>query len=175
MESRNEQRQGELNREPRPSRRLLVPLFDRLTAPIDPRAEDAKSYRSLDFSGALASVRREVERILNTRTVLQKSGGPLTALEYGLPDFAHVSATDMQGRADLALLITRVIEAFEPRLSQVRVNLEPHPSGQRFLVGRITANLRINVNAEPVSFPLELDVPLLPTEAIQPALATSEA
>jgi len=116
-------------------------------------------------------VRREVERILNTRTVLQKSGGPLTALEYGLPDFAHVSATDMQARADLALQITRAIEAFEPRLSQVRVNLEPHPSGQRFLVGTITANLTISVIAEPVSFPLEIDVPLLPTEAIQPALA----
>lgn len=170
MESRDEQRQsGGVSREPHPSRRLLAPLFDRLTAPIDPRNEDSKAFRSLEFSGALASVRREVQRILNTRTTVQKSRGLLTALEYGLPDFAHLAANDMQARADLALQITRAIEAFEPRLSQVRVNLEPHPSGQRFLVGTITGKLTINVISEPVSFPLEIDAPLLPAQAIQPA------
>ncbi len=166
MESRDQQRQGGLTRDPGPARRLLAPLFERLTGKVEGGGEEPTLYCFMGYGEALESVRREVHRILNTRTVLQVPGRLLTTLEYGLPDFAHVSATDMQGRAVLALQIARTIEAFEPRLSQVRVNLEPHPSGQRFLVGTVTANLTITIIPEPVSFPLQVDSALMPAEAI---------
>jgi predicted component of type VI protein secretion system len=73
-----------------------------------------------------------------------------------LPDFAHVSAGDMRARDDLAAQMSRTIEAFEPRLRDVRVILEPHPSGTRALMGAIVASMVVGVMVEPVSFPLEV-------------------
>lgn len=148
---------------------MPAPLFERLTAPADPVVENAKSYRFLDLPRAIDSVRREVARILNTRTILQTPDGLLTSREYGLPDFAHVSAADMQAHSELALRIARLIETFEPRLSQVRVTIERHPSGQRFLTGTISAKLLLNLMPEPVSFPLEMRSVLIPVDAIKPA------
>jgi type VI secretion system lysozyme-like protein len=171
MESRHKQRPGQLETAPRPERRLCAPLFERLTNAANPVEEDSKSYRFLDLSGAIESVRREIGRILNTRTILQTPYGLLTSREYGLADFAHVSATDMQAHGELALRIARIIETFEPRLSQVRVTIEPHPSGQRFLTGTISANLLLNLVPEPVLFPLEMHSIVVPVEAIQAAPA----
>lgn len=156
MESRNER--GHLEREPRPSRGSCAPLFERLTSAGDPLREASKPFRSFNVGEARESVRRELGRLLNTRALPASviAGGPLTTREYGLPDFAHVSAGDMQARADLAAVVTRAIEAFEPRLREVRVLLEPHPSGARSLAGTIAAIMVIGVMAEPVSFPLEV-------------------
>lgn len=169
MEPRDQQRPGQLENAPRPGRRLSAPLFERLTDPANPDIENAKRYRFLDLPRAIESVRREVTRILNTRTILQTPNGLLTAREYGLADFAHVSAADTQAHAELALRIARLIEIFEPRLSQVRVTIERHPSGQRFLMGSISAKLLLNLVPEPVSFPLEMHSVLLPVEAIKAA------
>lgn len=117
-------------------------------------------------------MRRELTRILNTRTSLQPANGLLTTREYGLADFVHLSAGDTQAQAALALQIARLIETFEPRLSQVHVTLEPHPSGQRFLTGTIFGKLLLNLVPEPVSFPLEMQTVLVPVEAIKIAPVT---
>lgn len=169
MESGKQQRSSELTIAPRPGRRLCAPLFDRLTGSVNPAGEDSKSYRFLDLTGAIESVKREIERILNTRTILQTPDRPLTSREYGLADFAHISAADIQAHADLALRIARIIEAFEPRLSRVRVAIAPHPSGQRFLTGTISAHLILNLVPEPVSFPLDMKSVLVPVEALKTA------
>ena len=169
MEPRNQQRPSQLKTAPRPGRRLSGPLFERLTNPANPVGDDSKSYRFLNLGAAIESVQREIGRILNTRTILQNSDGLLTSREYGLADFAHISATDMQAHVELALRIARIIETFEPRLSQVRVTIEPHPSGQPFLTGTVCANLLLNLVPEPVSFPLETHSVVVPVEAITAA------
>jgi type VI secretion system lysozyme-like protein len=135
-------------------------------------SDDANLYRFLDLPQAIDSVRRELTRILNTRTSLQPANGLLTTREYGLADFVHLSAGDTQAQAALALQIARLIETFEPRLSQVHVTLEPHPSGQRFLTGTIFGKLLLNLVPEPVSFPLEMQTVLVPVEAIKIAPVT---
>lgn len=156
MESRNQRRY--IEREPRPSRGLSAPLFERLTSIGDPLREASRPFRSLNIGEAKESVRRELKRLLNTRALpaCLTAGNRLTAREYGLPDFAHVSAGDMQARNDLAALMARAIEAFEPRLTQVQVILEPDPLGARSLTGTILASMTIGLIAEPVSFPLEV-------------------
>lgn len=164
MESRNQRDQlarsakGAGDREPRPYRGLAAPLFERLTAVGDPLRESSRPFRSFDAADARESVRRELVRLLNTRAapVPLPPGKPLTTTDYGLPDFAHVSVGDMQARNDLALRLSRAIEAFEPRLREVRVLLEPHPTSARSLTGSILANMVIGIIAEPVSFPLEV-------------------
>jgi type VI secretion system protein ImpF len=158
MEPRDQQGRG-LARDPHPARRLHAPLFDRLTNSPDAVREPSHPFRSMEMDEAIESVRRDLVRLLNTRsTPLRPSAmsGLLTTLDYGLPDFAHASAADPTARAQIADQVARVIQAFEPRLSQVRIVLEPHPSGQRFLVGRIEAKLTLGLIPETVSFPLEL-------------------
>ncbi|HEX4135057.1 MAG TPA: type VI secretion system baseplate subunit TssE [Bryobacteraceae bacterium] len=146
-------------REPRPSRRAPVPLFDRLTASSDPSREAVEPLRSLTPHLAFESVRAELQRLLNTRTRPGWSPAPgqvLTATEYGMPDFAHLSAADVVERDSFAGLIGRIIEAFEPRLKQVRVILVADPANQRALLGAIQGRIRIGIIDQPVSFPLEL-------------------
>jgi predicted component of type VI protein secretion system len=73
-----------------------------------------------------------------------------------MPDFAHLSAADVVERDSFAGLIGRIIEAFEPRLKQVRVILVADPANQRALLGAIQGRIRIGIIDQPVSFPLEL-------------------
>lgn len=157
MESRE---QHPLERDPRPAPRIRAPLFDRLTKSSDPADEAAHPCRSLSAKEAIEAVQTELSRILNSRTTLQadpRTSGMLTTVNYGLPDFSHVSALDMQARADLASRLANIIEAFEPRLSQVRVTIQAHRSGERFLAGSIEAVLRMGMIPEPVAFELYSD------------------
>jgi type VI secretion system lysozyme-like protein len=115
----------------------------------------------------IESVRRDLQRLLNTRMpparpgINGSAGAPVnisinTSINYGLPDFAHLSPADIPACEALGAAIARVIEAFEPRIAQVRVTLRSHPDDPRALVGFIEGRIRINLIAEPVSFPLEL-------------------
>lgn len=162
MESRNQRGHLEhrhLERDPRPSPGNRVPLFDRLTAPLNIAQENAGPYQSLSVREAIESVRADLSRLLNSRTVLK--GPQLTTLNFGLPDFSHVSAMDMQARNDLGTRITRIIEDFEPRLSQVRVSIEAHRSGERYLAGNVTGVLRMGTVPEPVAFELALPAAIM--------------
>jgi len=126
---------------------------------VDPAREAAEPMRSLEPAAAFESVRRDLLRLLNTRTRpgwTPAPGQALTATEYGMPDFSHISAADVLERDNFASLMTRVIEAFEPRLKQVRVTLTAHPSNQSALEGSIQGRIRIGVVDQPVSFPLEV-------------------
>lgn len=49
------------------------------------------------------------------------------------------------------------VTAFEPRLRNVRVKLEPDPSRRGTLTGILEADLWIDTVREPVSFPLIFD------------------
>jgi type VI secretion system protein ImpF len=79
-----------------------------------------------------------------------------TTVNYGIPDFSHISPADIPACDTLAASIGRIIEAFEPRIAQVRVTLTAHPSDPRALVGSIEGRIQIGLIPEPVSFPLDL-------------------
>ena len=134
-----------------------APLFDRLVdrephVPAEPRP-----LRTLDPRGLRESVRRELERMLNTRSSLPVDRlverDELTVLEYGIPDLSAYSAADEGDQRLLAGVVARAVTAFEPRLRQVSVTFERLEDGQRALRLRIDAQLVANEVAEPVSFP----------------------
>lgn len=161
MESRN--KYPNLERDPRPSPGLRVPLFDRLTSSGESFGSQREPFRTLAPGAVIESVRRDLQRLLNTRTPPGRSGSNggagasvNTSINYGLPDFAHLSPADIPACEGLGASIARVIEAFEPRIEQVRVILRSHPDDPRVLLGFIEGRIRINLIAEPVSFPLEL-------------------
>jgi type VI secretion system protein ImpF len=137
---------------------VLAPLFDRLINSGEP-VHAQEPFRHYDLPQTLLSIRRELIRLLNTRvppTLPKPPDAPSTVIDYGIPDFSHLSAADSRDRAELATLIAAKITAFEPRLRQVRVTLEPHRSRPDVLSGWMEAHLSMGLLAEPVSFEMEL-------------------
>jgi len=141
-------------RQPKPIRGARTPLFERLcnTARHEPgepaplRVEIREELRE--------SVRREVARLLNTRCLRDERNG--TVIDYGMPDFSWMSAASGDDRRLLADTIARKVAAFEPRLRQVRVTIEPDAKDRRAVVGTIEATLVVESLREPISFPLAI-------------------
>jgi type VI secretion system protein ImpF len=136
---------------------VRAPLFDRLTD-LDPEsAGELRPMRTLDRTGLRESVRRELGRLLNTRSSIpvdQLAQRPeLTVLEYGIPDLSAYSAGNDDDQRLLAGVVARAVSAFEPRLRDVRVAVVRLDDDQRSLFLRIDAVLTADEVAEPVSFP----------------------
>ena len=132
-----------------------TPLLDRLVARPDPaRGPLEQGARALDPAATLASVRREIDDLLNTRqpfAVEQADRlGPST-LTYGLPDPGWFSLKADPMREALAARIAATIEAFEPRLSEVRVSLGTSDHPERLPL-TIDGMLAAGAQPEPVSF-----------------------
>lgn len=142
--------------DPRRLRRLRLPLFDRLVPPLH-RESGLSPHIEPGIAEAIESVRRDLERLLNTRARPESArNGPetLTAIDYGLPDFAFLSSANPADQGLLSSAIVRRIEAFEPRLRNVRVALFPSKAGPHKLAGALTADVLIGYLAERVSFEL---------------------
>ncbi|HVF68442.1 MAG TPA: type VI secretion system baseplate subunit TssE [Pyrinomonadaceae bacterium] len=131
-------------------------LFERL-AGGEPRAaqEVARPFRVHETDSLKESVRRELVRLLNTRSSAGLDArGELSVLDYGLPDFGSLSALSGDDRSKLSALVAQAITAFEPRLRDVRVTAEGLRSDDRALILRLDATLVLGEHSEPVSFPL---------------------
>ncbi|HYY97116.1 MAG TPA: type VI secretion system baseplate subunit TssE, partial [Pyrinomonadaceae bacterium] len=101
------------------------------------------------------SVRRELARLLNTRsTAGLDARGEMSVLDYGVPDFTALSALSGDDRLKLSAAVAQSIAAFEPRLRDVRVTAEGLRSNDRALILRLDAMLVVGEHSEPVSFPL---------------------
>ncbi|HEY3568171.1 MAG TPA: type VI secretion system baseplate subunit TssE [Thermoanaerobaculia bacterium] len=138
---------------------VRAPLFDRLVDREPQSPAEPRPLRTLDPRGLRESVRRELERMLNTRSSLPVdrlvARGELTVLEYGIPDLSAFSAGNEDDRRLLLQLVARAVAAFEPRLRGVRVGFESErlEEGRHALRLRIDADLVTDEVAEPVSFP----------------------
>lgn len=131
-------------------------LFERL-AGGGPRGaqEGARPFRVHELESLKESVRRELARLLNTRSSAGLDArGELSVLDYGLPDFSSLSALSGDDRSKLSALVAQAVAAFEPRLRDVRVTAEGLRSNDRALILRLDAMLVMGEHSEPVSFPL---------------------
>ncbi len=148
-------------REPRPIQGAKALLFERLVDEDPYTPFEARPFRIYDARGVLASVQRELMRLLNTRCPSHtKAGMPQdgTILDYGIPDFSYRAAASESDTRDLARVLENAITAYEPRLRQVHVEASPAPHNQSAVVGVITAMLVVGAINEPVSFPLVLSL-----------------
>lgn len=132
-------------------------LFERLVDLEPRRAEEQDPARVLDPRELRASVRRELERLLNTRAPFPAEaleGRERTTLEYGIPDFGHLQTRDTGAQKRIAEEVRRAVAAYEPRLKQVKVAVEPSaaPDRERRLTVRVEAMLVVGEVMEPVSF-----------------------
>ena len=131
-------------------------LFDRLVD-LDPRTPaEPRPFRSLNRRDLRESVRRELGRLLNTRCPIPPRflyRRRRSVVDYGAPDFSSFTPGSAKDRERLAFLLARTIQAFEPRLRGVQVEVEYVDKKYRSLHVRIDAVLVVGTIAEPVSFP----------------------
>lgn len=135
-------------------------LFDRLVDE-DPyeTAREKKPLRGLSREGVRASVRRELMRVLNTRCPVsgdEAVSRERTILDYGLPDLDEGGRRVIQesDKRRIATLIRHTIEAFEPRLKDVDVEVVRLPSPGGKLMVSIDGVLTLENIMEPLSFTL---------------------
>lgn len=132
-----------------------TPLFDRLVDEQPGVHHETPPARALTRAGLVESVRRELEKLFNTRLSLPShrlEGRSRTVVDYGIPDFRELSSANPADRERLARALTEAITAFEPRLQEVRVEVEPAAETQDGLVGRISALLSTESITEPIAF-----------------------
>jgi type VI secretion system protein ImpF len=145
--------------EPNVTLSLLDRLVDQdLSLKADPPQGRAQSLRQLK-----ASLRRDIEWLLNTRRSIEAVED--TSLEtehslfnYGLPDIASLGVHSTQDQNRLLWMIESTIQNFEPRISGARVTMEPVSGGARILRFQIQGLLRIDPAPERVTFDTVLEL-----------------
>lgn len=129
-------------------------LFDKL---FDDQPVGA-ARRRLSLEQLKDSVARDLEALLNTRVVLDdgfETKFPQTnrsVAAFGLADFAGLSLANVYDRRRICHSIESAIAAHEPRLREVRVDLELHRKTVNALYFSINAVLVVRPAQEPVSF-----------------------
>jgi type VI secretion system lysozyme-like protein len=134
----------------------LPPLFERLIDVEPLENSDQLDANRLQGRDLRASVARAIARLLDTRRHVPladaAAGGPLTVLDYGIPDFGNRSPMDADARLQLGLAIRHAIRAFEPRLKEPSVEVLPPMAAGRDLEVLITGQIFDGRITEPVVF-----------------------
>jgi len=122
---------------------------------------DAEPRLALDY-GSMADLRdavsRDLEEMLNTRSesirVLSDAFPQCVAssLTYGIPDFSSQTLAGQQDRDRIRRSLERAIALHEPRLSRVRITLDPQREFERALRFRVDAVLDVGPEHEKVRF-----------------------
>jgi len=133
------------------SETLLLPsVFDRLA---DLSFNGASSPAWYDVAALTRVVRRDLEDLLNTQRAIPKLAAdfPLLAdsvVGYGVPDPSTFALDTPQGRRRFAYELCEVIKAFEPRLTDVEIEL-PGDQKDKFRELRFRVIARLKVESAP--------------------------
>ena len=142
---------------------IQASILDRLIDLEPGVSREPVQYRLLTIGRAKASVARDLENLLNTkRSVLAPPAAfrevNNSVFVYGLQDFTSQNPRSPMVRQQLRQQIEKIISRFEPRLKNVKVNLEMAAQNERNLRFRITALLVADPVTEPVTFDTYFDV-----------------
>ena len=121
-------------------------LFERLNGDVELRKGN-----SLEAC-AMASVAAHLAKMLSTR-----AGSVQTLADYGLPDLNDMRLSLHDSLSQARLAIENFIEAYEPRLSNVRVISLPRDNDQLRLAFSIEGLLEVEGFKRQVSFSARLD------------------
>jgi len=135
---------------------MLRSLLDRLIdlAP-DNRSEPVQQRASYDQ--VRTGVERDLENLLNTKCFVGELSETLPQLgrslfTYGLSDYTAKNPSSPSVRGELRQEIERMVHQFEPRLINVSVRVEAPTGTERRVRFTIAALLRVDDEAQPVSF-----------------------
>jgi type VI secretion system protein ImpF len=136
---------------------LLDKLFD-----DNPNGIDGPMVRSMSLDELKASVARDLEALLNTRMVFsgeRLAGFPectKSVLTYGLDDFSGLSLASDNDRKFICASIQNAITRHEPRLRDVKVELEIRQHSTNALFFAIEGLLVVQSANEKVNFDARL-------------------
>ncbi len=132
-------------------------LFERLTRVSKNEASDTLNYAQ-NLEALRESVLHELERLFNTRrnSLTSLLNGERTILEYGLASVETLLWQGFSVKDGLPVEIEQAIDAFEPRLKQVKALVTPIGSGIEEIQVIISGHLQLEHHSEPVRFPLKL-------------------
>lgn len=142
------------------SQRTRTPLFDRLVDWEPWKVREVPPRRTLDRKGLKESVRRELERLFNTRSPLPASRlaemapEDRTVADYGIPDPASFAPANPEDRREIAELLRRCVVAYEPRLSHVAVEARTIADEPAALIFALGGALVIDGVPKPITFPI---------------------
>lgn len=143
--------------------RVTPSVLDRLID-LDPKeTREAPQSRSTSLAALKASVRRDLEWLLNTRCFLNADEidmeeGRKSLAFYGLPDITGMSVKSPAEQARLANAVESAIRNFEPRFLDLKVWFEPPTETDRQMRFRIEASLDIDPAPEPIAFDTVLQI-----------------
>lgn len=141
-----------------PDQTVEQSLLERLIDLEPKNAVEQPLTRSQSVRQLKASLRRDLEWLLNTRRTPEAVGHEFQELEkslfnYGLPDLTSLNWESMNDRTHLSRMIETLISTFEPRLQRVRVSAIGEVSAtQNVLRFQIEGMLDMNPAPERISF-----------------------
>jgi type VI secretion system protein ImpF len=144
-------------------RSIRPSLLDRLIDEEPGNRTEAPDRRAQSLKELKDSVRRDLEWLLNSRRPPVEP--PLAAKElwrsvycYGLPDTTGMAMSSSEDRNRMARMVASAVAAFEPRLQNVTVTMEPGSAGSRVLHFQIEALLRMEPAPARVFFDTTLEL-----------------
>jgi type VI secretion system protein ImpF len=141
-----------------PDLTVTQPLLDRLINKEPKVSADAPVSRAQSVRQLKASLRRDLEWLLNTRRIPDAAPESMVQLShslynYGLPDFSALSVSSPRDRDHLLVELESTVALFEPRLKDVRITMVEAQGGYtRILHFQIEGMLQMDPVAEAVSF-----------------------
>jgi type VI secretion system protein ImpF len=140
-----------------------ISILDRLIDYEPGVSREPVQKRMADYRQVMASVRRDLENLLNTKNFTASLAAEYKELQnslfvYGLPDFTAESANSSTVRDRMREEVETAIRKFEPRLTNVTVSSEQVDQGFRSLGFRVRGLLMVDPMPEPVTFDTQCDI-----------------
>ena len=138
-------------------------ILDRLIDYEPEVSREPVQNRLADYRQLMASVRRDLENLLNTKNFVSSLAGQYKELQnslfvYGLPDFTSQNPKNPTVRDQLRQEVEMAILRFEPRIANVMVVNETDAGDYRTLGFRITGLLMVDPMPEPITFDTRFDI-----------------
>ena len=143
---------------------VIALLFDRLVDHNPRVQEEAIPFKTYTVPEVVESIARELDNLLNTRTSripysMYASREELLdtdlSYRYGLPDFSQFDVADDRGADLLVRQIRRLVEHYEPRLSNIGVRILGSDVSKRLIV-EISGVINVFPTPESFTFPVTL-------------------
>ncbi|ATO32545.1 hypothetical protein DZA65_01659 [Dickeya dianthicola] len=121
-------------------------LFDRI------RGEERRSSPETELEDLIASVKRQLDQVLNTRP-----GSCRSAPELGVIDFNDATQGGADIRGKIREAIRQCICRFEPRIVHVDVSASDYLSNPLEMSFQVTAHVRLDDLEQVASFNIHMD------------------
>lgn len=138
-------------------------ILDRLMDNDPGLSREPVQERSVSIWHIKAEIIRDLENLLNTKrqivslpTIYKQVNN--SVFMYGLRDYTAMNPGSISVKQQLRQDIERAIAQFEPRLTNITVQLEMSNQKERNIRFRITALLVVDPMAEPVTFDTYFDM-----------------